>query len=142
MRALHFFPIILTFSLLLFSCNKEGHNTDDTKEVVQKIPDGSFTGSFTVQYRSLTKTGSITLELRNGNYTCSGNYDRIPAGGSGAFSIETGKIRFIDKNVWTADFDWNLILNGQYNYTFDGNKLTISAEKNNVGQYVYNLQKN
>ena len=43
--------------------------------------------------------------------------------------------------AWSADFDHNLVLHGEYKYSFDGKKLTISAAKNNVGQYEYKLDK-
>jgi len=47
----------------------------------------------------------------------------------------------LSTNFWTADFDWNLILNDTYDYAFDGEKLIISADKNNVGNYKYELEK-
>lgn len=46
---------------------------------------------------------------------------------------------FTDENAWTADFDWNLILNGIYDYSFDGKRLLLVANKNNVGNYKYDL---
>ena len=43
--------------------------------------------------------------------------------------------------MWTADFDWNLILEGQYEYQCNGRNLKIFADKNGVGHYEYNLVK-
>ncbi len=111
------------------------------KKLNLEVKEGTYTGTFTVTYQSGTKTGSTSLELKNGRYTCSGNADRIPAGGSGTYSVDKGIITFHDENIWTADFDWNLILNGPYDYTFDGKKLILSADKNNVGHYEYALEK-
>lgn len=105
------------------------------------IYDGTYKGTFTVTYSSGTQTGQTILEFRNGKFSCSGNSGRIPAGGSGTFSWDSNKITFNDENYWTADFDWNLILNGTYNYTFDGKNLKISASKNIVGSYKYDLVK-
>ena len=122
---------VLIIAVLFFGCDKE------SLEVV----DGTYVGVFTVTYDSGAKTDSTTLVLKDGNYTCSGNLQRIPAGGSGTYVIEKGRIIFSDKNIWTAEFDWNLILNGQYDYTFDGKKLKISARLNNVGRYEYKLEK-
>lgn len=124
--ALTFFSI----AILLFSCHKED----------LKIKKGTYKGTFTVTYRSETQTGKTTLELKNSKFSCSGNSNNIPAGGSGSFTFDNGKITFNDENIWTANFDWNLILNGQYNYTFDGKKLKIFADKNNLGHYEYNLE--
>jgi hypothetical protein len=106
------------------------------------VKEGTYKGTFTVTYRSGTpQTGQTTLELKDGKYSCSGNSNRIPAGGSGTYSFDNGKITFSDENFWTAEFDWNLILNGQYDYTFNGKKLKISADKNSVGHYEYDLEK-
>ena len=115
------------------SCKKD--NNDN-------VP-GTYIGTFTVTYiDSSTFTGSTTVNiLNNGQYNCSGNANYIPAGGSGTFSKSDNKIIFEDINLWTANFDWNLVLNGEYDYLFDGNNLKLTAFKNNVGQFEYNLMK-
>jgi len=122
---------IFSITILLSSCDKDDLN----------IKEGTYKGTFTVTYSSGTQTGQTTLELKNGKFSCSGTSNRIPAGGSGTFSSDNNKITFNDENVWTADFDWNLILSGNYDYTFDGKKLKISADKNGVGNYKYDLEK-
>lgn len=124
--------VIFTLITLLSSCQK-----DDWKTIM----DGTYKGIFTVTYSSGTQRGEATLELKDGKFSCSGNSNRIPAGGSGTFVSDNKKITFNDENFWTADFDWNLILNGEYDYTFDGKKLIISANKNSVGNYKYDLEK-
>ena len=117
---------------------------EDQEEQIEdlKILDGTYTGIFTVHYSSVTKTGPVTLEINNGKYNCSGNLNRIPAGGWGTFLTKMGTITFNGMGAWSADFDGNLVLHGQYKYTLDSNKLTISAAKNAIGQYEYNLKKN
>lgn len=145
MRTLHFLSTILTFSLLLFSCNKEATKIEELQIEDLKIFDGTYTGTFTVQYSLATKTGPVTLELNDGKYTCSGNYNTILAGGLGTFLTKSGTITFNAMSAWPAvgSFDAYTILNGQYNYSLDGKKLTISAVRNNiVGHYEYNLEKN
>jgi len=107
---------------------------------VSILKEGTYSGTFTVTYSSGKKTGTTTLKLENGKYICTGNPDFIPAGGSGTYSINNDKIVFVDENFWTANFDWNLILTGEYNYTFNGKKLKISAHKNDVGFYEYDLE--
>ncbi|MBS1578047.1 MAG: hypothetical protein JST29_00230 [Bacteroidetes bacterium] len=125
--------LTLTFFSIVFlsGCDKDGIN----------LIEGTYEVTFTVTYNLGTQTGQTTLELKNGKFSCSGNSNRIPAGGSGIYTFDNGKITFSDENFWTADFDWNLILNGQYDYTFDGKKLKISADKNGVGHYKYDLKK-
>ena len=104
------------------------------------IKDGAYIGTFTVTYASAKRSGTTTVVLKNGRFTCSGNPDKIPAGGSGDFTTKNDTIIFIDENNWTADFDWNLILNGRYLYKYDGKKLKFSAYKNDVGFYEYDLE--
>lgn len=125
---------VILFSLLFLSC-------DQDDEASKFIETGTYIGSFTVVYGSEKKSGTTMLKLENGKYTSSGNPDRIPAGGSGSYSIKDNKIIFSDENFWTADFDGNLILSGEYTYTFNGKKLKISANKNDVGYYEYDLSK-
>ena len=131
MRTIYLKLTIFLIAILSYSCDKDDLN----------IKEGTYKGTFTVTYSSGTQTGQTTLELKNGKFSCSGNSNRIPAGGSGTYSLDNGKITFNDENFWTADFDWNLILSGQYDYSFNGNKLIISADKNGVGNYEYDLEK-
>lgn len=122
---------MLISATLLMGCEK--------KDVSQL--DGTYISTFTVAYNDTALTGPTTVELKNGQFTCSGNSNKIPAGGSGTFSVDNNTIRFKDANIWTANFDWNLILSGSYEYTINGKKLTIAAEKNGVGNYQYVLEK-
>lgn len=122
---------IISITALLWGCQMDDFD----------VKDGIYKGTFTVTYSSGTHSGPTTLELKDGRFSCSGNSDRIPAGGSGAFSSDNDQITFNDENYWTADFDWGLILSGVYDYTFDGKKLIISSNNNGVGQYKYDLEK-
>ena len=135
-------------------CGAKASTNDDLiddrmdEKVSIPIEEGTFSGTFTVKYFvDMPKSwgsgsGKTTLELKDGKFTCTGNPGFIPAGGSGTYSINDDKIVFVDKNFWTANFDWNLILNGEYDFKFDGKRLKISANKNNVGHYEYYLKKN
>ena len=126
----------LTLLVLTIIALMAGH-----KKNTKKMEEGTYRGRFKVVYPTGTRSGKTTLELQNSKYTCKGNANRIPAGGSGAYSINSAKVTFYDENIWTADFDWHLILNGEYDYSFDGKNLKISAHKNGVGYYEYNLTK-
>lgn len=123
--------ILLTVALGLFSCDKDKPSK----------PRGSYTGTFTATYPSGTQLGSTSLELKNGKFSCSGNTDRIPAGGSGTYSIDDDKIIFHDENAWTTDFDGNLILNGQYDYTINGDRFNFSKSSASAVRYSYDLER-
>ena len=107
----------------------------------QELIEGKFSGTFTVK-RFAGMPGyswgpgsscTATLVLNNGKYT-------ITTGGSGNYSISNSKIIFEDENAWTCDFDSYLILNGVYEYTFDGKKLTI-LHRFDFAHYVYELKR-
>ena len=126
-KALSLFIILISF----LGCDNE----------TPKIEEGTYVGTFTVFYSSSIESGTTTIVLKDSEYNCSGNSDRIPAGGSGTYSSENGKITFTDKNFWTAEFDWGLILNGDYNYSMNGNELLLIAEKGDLGRYEYRLER-
>lgn len=121
----------LTLLLTVVSCKKNN----------QHVLAGTYSGVFTVKYNDQQRSGITTLLLKKGEFSCTAGPKRYPAGGSGSFSVSKNKINFKDNNHWTTDFDGNLILNGTYDYTFDGKTLKIMAEKNGVGHYQYHLEK-
>ena len=92
-----------------------------------------------------THSNSVMINFSKiSSYNSSGNgnnNDFFPAGGSGTYEMKGSKITFSDTNIWLANFDWNLILSGEYDYLINGNELTISANKNSVGFYKYELKK-
>ena len=126
--------LIGTSLLLFISCGKTSI----------PIEEGIYSGTFTVKYFVempwVSGSGETTLELRNGEYTCTGNSDLIPAGGSGNYSLKNSRVIFNEEHGWLANFDWGLILNGEYDYIFDGKRLKIWI-KSEVGLYEYDLTK-
>ena len=126
--------LLATFAVVAFFSGCE-------KFPCHEMEEGTYTGTFKVTYANETKTGTTTINLKNDVYTCSAASDRIPAGGSGSYKMHKGKITFSDEGVWTGDFDWNLVLDGEYDYDLDGKTLKISADKNGVGHYEYELKK-
>ncbi|WP_163715706.1 hypothetical protein [Mangrovibacterium lignilyticum] len=103
---------------------------------------GIYTGIFSVEYTNgEVYSNPVTMTFNGQSFTCSSGSDWIPAGGSGTFHIDGSKIIFTDENMWTANFDWNLILTGDYDLHFNHDEIEISAMKNNIGLYQYKLKK-
>lgn len=114
----------------------------ETEKQSNLLTDGIYSGTFTVEYDSgQSYSNPVSITISGGNYSCSNGENHIPAGGQGTFSISGSKITFQDTLLWTADFDWNLILNGEYTIAFDGDEIEISALKNGLGLYQYKLRK-
>lgn len=91
--------------------------------------EGTYTGEF--HYISpvdtVKRTGPASISFKQQNFTSAGSTDRIPAGGSGSIEILDDKmIEFKDENIWTANFDWGLILNGKFKYEFKGDSLILN----------------
>lgn len=132
MKSIYLKILILTFLVFGISCEKENQN----------IQAGNYTGTFKVVYiDGREMAGAVTLELNSPTFYCSGNKNRIPAGGSGTYSFEKNTVSFTDKNAWTADFDPGLILNMKYDYTFDGKKLKMRKFIGDYAYYEYDLTK-
>lgn len=130
MKKIWYISTICIITLCLFSCDKDH----------AQLAEGSYQGTFTVIYNSGTQSGETTLELKNGRFSCSANSNRIPAGGSGSYTIDKNTITFSDENPHTAEFDWGLVLSGKYNYTFDGSDLKLERVSEGIGRYRYNLK--
>lgn len=108
---------------------------------------GVYSGTFTVEYSEdpifydqKELSNEVSIEFGSGNFTCSSGESYTPAGGSGKFEIDGTKIVFNDENAWFANFDWNLILDGEYEIQEKESGITISAHKG-IGFYKYRLIK-
>lgn len=118
--------LTLLFTLLLFS----GACSD---KLNLSLLDGNYKGNFyhirPGDTNYFTSSEHISLNLLKKEYTSTGTDSRIPAGGSGEFIlINKNDVEFTDKQVWTADFDWNLILNGRYIYEFKNDSLILTRK--------------
>jgi len=123
--------VLFLLAIVLFSCKKDR----------QDLTSGTYKGTFKVNYTSGTQQGSVTLTIAGDQYECSEDTDHVPGGGAGTFSQEKKLIVFTDQEVHTADFDWNLVLNGTYGYTFDGKHLKLVNDKVTGAYYEYDLEK-
>jgi hypothetical protein len=121
--------MILSFIITMMA---KGCDNNDFEKQNLPIADGFYKGTFTLTSSTSMMSGDLTIEIKGDRFTASGNSNRIPAGGSGTWSLDPDKqlIVFQDENFWTADFDWSLILSGEFNYSFNGESLVLTR---NVG---------
>jgi hypothetical protein len=129
--------LIAILSLSFNSCNNDDDNND------RQSLNGNYSGIFTVEYlNGDTFSNPVTVSFNEEkNYQSSGNDDYFPAGGNGTYEKSNSTIEFYDINYWTANFDWNLILGGEYEYSKSGNELIITANRTEFGLYKYELKK-
>ena len=130
------FLLFIVAGAFLTSCEKD--NIADLK--------GTYSGIFfytnPVSSVAPPPSGSASVTFNGSTYTSTGNANHIPAGGSGTFEITDSKtVKFQDTNVWTADFNWGLILNGEYQYQIKGDSLYLAKYSSEFKVYEYRLKR-
>ncbi|MEL6558454.1 MAG: hypothetical protein AAFQ94_09735 [Bacteroidota bacterium] len=115
--------------------------TEDIPEAVEL--NGTYEGTFTVEYLlgGDTFSNPVTLNFSDGSFSSSSGENRFPAGGSGTFDINNNSVTFEDENFWTADFDWGLILDGEYTISETATSIVIRSSANDAAIYTYELIK-
>ena len=112
--------------------------------------EGTYLGIYSVTNSS--SSSNFKLELKNGKFSIlkllhnqsefSGNYsvndDKI------IFEIKVWETDYVDKdgNIIAYDFDTRIVPQGEYIYTFDGNKLKFSKTYDDNSHYEWELIKN
>ena len=119
---------VLICGLMFTSCGKD--SLTDSNEI-----EGTYVGSYitTNLTRGLSWDFTTTIVLKEGKFTYKETPEGIYRNVYGNYSINKKKIIFKVENY---DFPWldilyiegatTLLLEGEYNYTFDGEKMTFS----------------
>jgi len=107
--------------LVLSSCE-----SDQTLSL--KIPDGTYSGTFQRKHAFGIGEGTATVSITFSSNTWTGQSDKtnFPALCHGTYEIENNKIIFTNLCVFTADFDWSLILSGDYDLSLSSDSLIFS----------------
>ncbi|QLG45270.1 hypothetical protein [Costertonia aggregata] len=113
MRKLHI--VILGFVwMLVMGCS----DSDDANGDIQ----GAYFGTF----ERGSSVSNVELILNKGVYTGESETAKFPAiCNRGEYSISSNQIVFTDTCIWTADFDWTLILGGSWEYRLANGNLTL-----------------
>ena len=118
----------LTLLIITISCNKSEEVT------ISPNTNGNYTGIFERNGNS----SNVQLNLINGSFNGQSAIQKFPALCNGTYLISGNTITFDSNCAWTADFDWTLILNGQWNYNMNGNLLILT--KSNGDKYTLTQQ--
>ncbi len=100
------------FTLGLLACEKE-----------EKVPllDGTYSGTFRTLVNKKEQKTDFEVTLDNRRFITN-----TGGAGLGPFEVDDrGNIKFVDELFYTANFDWNTILTGQYSYEVKGDSLIL-----------------
>lgn len=125
MKAKFFFLSLIILST--FGCNKEDDN-------IETSIDGNYIGFF----ERSGNASNVELTFNNGIWAGESETVKFPALCNGTYSDLGNVMTFKSVCAWTADFDWSLILGGDWSYTFNGNLLIMT--KSNGDKYTLTKQ--
>lgn len=100
-------PVMLL--LFLAACDK------NDADPVDRTLSGNYTGTF---FRTGMDTTAVTISFSNNTFRGPQNGSTYPAICRGSFIMDDHQVSFSDSCVWKADFDWSLILDGNYSVDF------------------------
>ncbi|MEJ5994190.1 hypothetical protein WG904_07115 [Pedobacter sp. Du54] len=114
------------------------------KEEIPLVLDGTYSGTFRTLENKKEKISDFEVILDNRRFITN-------KGGAGLGPFEVGRsgmVKFYDELFYTANFDWNTILTGDYSYEVKGDSLILiktfleTAYKPNPSNYYqYRLKK-
>lgn len=135
-----FYFLVSVVCIFSFSCEKEEDVVTPPATYGPLELYGTYSGIFTVIYSDTTHTNSVSIVFDGQNYSCSSEPDHIPAGGVGTFEADLTEMTFSDQGYHPANFDWNLILQGEYDFELSDSTLLLQVDRPN-GFYQYDLIK-
>lgn len=95
-----------------------------------QLLEGNYSGTFTRGNES----SNVQLVFENGKFEGSSEVTKFPAICNGTYQVSGNKIEFTNSCVWTAEFDWSLILAGSWTFLKTNNQLTMTHS--NGDQYI------
>ena len=121
----------LFFLLLVTGSCKKSAPTPDLN--------GTYTGTF--QREPGGRMSQVSLVFSDGEWSGTSQISKYPALCSGTYEVTSNdKIIFTNGCIWTAEFDWALILGGEYDLKAEGNTIDIIKQSGN-GRDIYRLSK-
>ncbi|NOT75950.1 MAG: hypothetical protein HOP08_13570 [Cyclobacteriaceae bacterium] len=115
--------LLLAVTFLMTSCKKDEVKK---KEGVDPLASGVYKGEF---YRGGPLIDAIsshvTIVVTDNKFEGSSDVSNYPSICSGTFSVSGSKINFSNACAFTANFDWTLILGGEYDLEVNGNEVIM-----------------
>ncbi|MHA7128614.1 hypothetical protein [Algoriphagus namhaensis] len=121
------FLFLSVIILSISACSEEDQNLDSSLE-------GNYMGTFERGGNS----SSVQLTLNNSTWSGESERVKFPALCNGTYTTSANVITFVNACPWTAEFDWTLILGGDWNYSLNENTLIMT--KANGDRYSLSKQ--
>lgn len=87
------------------------------------------------------ESSNVTLNFSDDRYTGTSSIVKYPALCEGTFAPSSEEIHFRNTCIWTAEFDWTLILDGTFKVTRTADEIILSKEINAANGDYYVLRK-
>lgn len=121
MKAKLFILFVLVISML--SCDNDVENIE-----------GNVNGDYVGIFERNGNTSKVELTLDSGTFNGESEVRKFPALCNGTYTISRNLLTFTNECPWTAEFDWTLILSGEW--TFDMNNNVLIMTKTNGDKYT------
>jgi len=144
-----FFLVFFFILIPIYSCNdsKGPFIYDEDNPIALGEYKGTYTcihdyGSGNVYSYSCeteVKLWTNWYSVRELSYIC-------PPHSTGECFIHSDTITFTDKTIHTCEFDWTLIINGTYHFTYHNRNLimsqidTVNTDTTHIRKYIYDLK--
>ena len=137
-------PLWIAFFILIFgcvSCEKQGN-------LIASTPEESIKGTYIGTFERITSAGlnpvsNVIITFADSTWNGQSDIGGYPTLCNGTFKISDNKIVFSNICAWTTDFDWSLILSGEWEFVKNGDSLTFTkkygTQTNNPYYDIYQL---
>ncbi len=130
----YFLLILFCLALSFTSCKKTGSNAI--------IPNGTYSGTFQRLINTGGQISNVTITFSGNTWTGQSQYPKYPALCKGTYKEKSAdSISFENSCPWTAEFDWSLILSGDYKIVISGENLEMSHNYRNGYSDIYKLKR-
>lgn len=130
----HIISALLCMTLFAVSCKKTSPDV--------LIPEGTYVGTFQRLTSAGGQTSNVTITFLANNWTGQSQFAKYPALCHGTYKSSGADIvTFENACPWTAEFDWTLILSGEYKVNLVDNNIEISKDYNGAFKDIYKLTK-
>jgi len=134
--------VSIVLIILVSSCSKEKELIDPWICVFPVSDTIVYQGEFERISIAGSNKSNITLKFKDGVYTGSSSVLNFPAIGKGNIeNYTTSKVKFKNTSYWTANFDWSLILDGEYDIRTTNDSLLLQRIRGIDEMQYYRLKR-